>query len=133
VMKNTHIQKYQSLKKVDGFYRAEIRLGKLDLAYQLKLAELRGNEASFLIKKDSSIFNKLEVGKVLKMKYWTCGKTKTVKFTQAKVKNIVKHNQKLITGNYLVRLSISTFKGVADNLKNAVDQQKIQEQLHVVN
>jgi hypothetical protein len=107
VMKNTHIQKYQSLKKVDGFYRAEIRLGKLDLAYQLKLAELRGNEASFLIKKDSSIFNKLEVGKVLKMKYWTCGKTKTVKFMQAKVKNIVQHNQKLINGNYLVHLSLS--------------------------
>lgn len=132
-MKNTHIKKYQSLKKVDGFYRAEIRLGKLDLAYQLKLEELRGNEASFLIKKDSSIFNKLEVGQALKMKYWTCGKTKTVKFTEAKVKNIVKHDQKLINDNYLVHLSISTLRGANDNFKNPIDQQKIQEQLHVVN
>ena len=132
-MKNTNVKKYQSLKKVDGFYRAEIWLDKLDPAYQLKLAELRGNEASFLIKKDSSIFNKLVIGKALEMKYWTCGKTKTVKFTEAKVKNIVKHNQKLINDNYLVHLSISTLRGVNDNFKNPMDQQKIQEQLHGVN
>jgi hypothetical protein len=49
-MRNTFERKYKSLKKADDFYRAEIKLSKFDLIYQLKLRELNGNEACFLIK-----------------------------------------------------------------------------------
>jgi hypothetical protein len=106
-MRNTHGKKYQSLKKADDFYRAEIRLSKFDLVYLLKLRKLSGNEACFLIKQDSVIFNKLEVGKALEMKYWIAGKTKIVKFLKAKVKNNTKQNQELLNNHYLVYLRIS--------------------------
>lgn len=106
-MQNTLKKKYHSLKEADDFYRAEINLSKVDLIYQLKLRELNGNEACFLIKEDSSIFNKLEVGDELEMKYWIAGKTKTQKFTKAKVKNITEYNEGLLNGQYLVHLSIS--------------------------
>jgi hypothetical protein len=105
VLRNTHEKKYQSLKKVDDFYRAEITLGKFDLVYQLKLRDLNGSVACFLIKQDSAIFNKLKVGKVLEMKYWTAGKIKIIKFVKAKVTNITKQNQELLNGHYLVDLS----------------------------
>jgi cell division septation protein DedD len=107
IVQNTLKKKYHSLKKADDYYRAEIKLSESDLSYQLKLKELNGNEVCFLIKEDSSIFNKLEVGNVLEMKYWIAGKTKTQKFTKAKVKNITEHNQGLLNGQYLVYLSIS--------------------------
>jgi hypothetical protein len=59
-----------------------------------------------MIKKDSSIFNRLKVGKVLEMKCWTAGKINTIKFVTAKIKNITKQNQELLNGYYLVYLSI---------------------------
>ena len=105
-MRNEFERNYRSLKKTDDFHRAEIKLNKLELPYQLKLNALNANEACFLIKDDSTLFNKLEVGNVLEMKYWTAGKTKTIKFLQAKVKNITKRNQRQINGHYLVQLSI---------------------------
>ena len=79
-MKNEFERNYRSLKKTDYFHRAEIKLNKFKLPYQLKLKALYANEACFLIKDDSTLFNKLEVGNVLGMKYWTAGKTKTIKF-----------------------------------------------------
>ena len=69
-MRNEFERNYRSLKKTDDFHRAEIKLNKLELPYQLKLNALNANEACFLIKDDSTLFNKLEVGNVLEMKYY---------------------------------------------------------------
>ena len=125
MLRNTHEKKYQSLKKVDDFYRAEIKLGKFDLVYQLKLKELNGSEACFLIKQDSAIFIKLKVGNVLEMKYWTGGKTKIIKFVKAKVKDITKQNQELLNGHYLVYLSIPPVRGLAYDRRNSLDQRRM--------
>lgn len=105
-MKNTLRRNYRSLKKVDDFYRAEIRLNKYDFFYLVKLKQLNGNEACFFIRQDSVIFNKLKAGKALEIKYWTNGTTKTEKFIKTKVKNIEKQNQELLNGHYLIYISI---------------------------
>lgn len=106
MIKNTLRRNYRSLKKADDFYRAEIKLNRNDFFYLVKLKKLNGNEASFFVKQDSVIFNKIETGKVLKMKYWTSGATRTVKSIKGKVKKIEKQNQELLSGNYLVYISI---------------------------
>ena len=105
-MKNTFEKNYRTLKKADDFYRAEIKLNKYNFLYLVKLKKFTGNEACFFIKQDSLIFNKLEAGKVLEMKYWTRETIKTKEFIKAKVKNIEKRNQELINGYYLIYLSI---------------------------
>ena len=133
MLRKTHEKKYQSLKKADDFYRAEIKLGKFDLVYQLKLRDLNGSVACFLIKQDSAIFNKLKVGKVLEMKYWSGGKTKIIKFVKAKVKNITKQNQELLNGHYLVYLSIPERLRSGYDRRNCIDQRRKQEQLYAQN
>ena len=121
-MKNTLKRDYRSLKKADDFYRAEIKMSKFDIVYLLKLKKLNRNEACFLIKRDSVIFNNLRAGKVLEMKYWTSGKTKIVKFKKVKVKNIEKQNQELLNGHYLVYLSIPTERGLGYDRVSSIDQ-----------
>jgi hypothetical protein len=106
IMKNTLKQDYRSLKKADGFYRAELKPNGYDLYYLVKLRKLKGNGVGFFIKQDSVIFNKLEAGKVLEMKYWTSRTTKTVKSIKVKVKNIGKQNRELLNGHYLVCISV---------------------------
>jgi hypothetical protein len=132
-MNNTFEKKYQTLKKADDFYRAEIKLSKFDLIYQLKLRELNGNEACFLIKKDSAIFNKLKVGKVLEMKYWTAGKINTIKFVTAKIENITKQNQELFNSHYLVYLSIPKRRRSGYDRRSSLDQRSTQDQPYTLN
>lgn len=103
---NTCEKKYHSLKKEDNFYRAEIKLGEFDLIYQIRLNDINGDEACFFVKQDSFIFNKLKAGKLLEMSYWIGGNVKATKFVKARVKNIIKQNQEIPNGRYLVQLSI---------------------------
>ncbi len=132
-MRNTLERNYHSLKKADDFYRVEIKLSKFDFIYQFKLRELNGNEACFLIKEDSAIFNKLKVGNVLEMKYWTAGKTKTIKFAKAKIKNITKHNQEPLNGHYLVYLSIPKGYDQAMTEEAVWSQRSKQDQPYTLN
>lgn len=133
IMRNTLERNYHSLKKADDFYRVEIKLSKFDFIYQFKLRELNGNEACFLIKEDSAIFNKLKVGNVLEMKYWTAGKTKTIKFAKAKVKNITKQNQEPLNGHYLVYLSIPARLRSDYERRSSLDQISKQYQPYTLN
>ena len=106
IIKNTFGRNYRSLKKADNFYRAEIKLNRNDFSYLVKLKKLNKKKACFFIKQDSSIFNKIKIGKVLKMKCWTSGATRIVKSINGKVTNIEKQNQELLNGHYLVHISI---------------------------
>lgn len=94
----------------DNFYRAEFKLNRYDSFYLVKLSKLNENEACFLINQDSVLFNKLEVGKALEMKYWTSGTTKNTKHIKTKVKNIKKQNKELLNGHYLIYISITRSK-----------------------
>jgi tetratricopeptide (TPR) repeat protein len=119
-------------KNGDNFYIAEIELSKIDLIYQLRLRGLNGNKASFFIKEDSSIFNKLKVGNILEMKYWISGKTKTTKFAKAKVKNITKRNQEPFKDHHLVFLSLSERRRSRYSSRSSLDQRSKQHQLDTI-
>lgn len=106
IIRNTFGRNYRSLKKADNFYRAEIKLKGYDFCYLVKLRKLNGNEACFFINQDSLIFDKIKTGKVLKMKYWTSGATRTEKSILGKVKNIEKQNLELVKSHYLVYIHI---------------------------
>ncbi len=105
MMKNTLKQNFRSLQKADYFTRAELKPNGCDLYYLVKLRKLKGKEVGFFIKQDSVIFNKLEAGKVLEIKYWTSRATKTVKSIKVKVKNIKKQNRELLNRHYWVCIS----------------------------
>ena len=106
IMKNTHKQNFRSLEKADDFTRAELKPNGYDLYYLVKLRKLKGKGVGFFIKQDSVIFNKLEAGKILEMKYWTRRAKKPVKSIKVKVKNIKKQNRELLNGHYWVCISV---------------------------
>jgi Flp pilus assembly protein TadD len=137
MIKNSHLdnlfeKKCLSRKDGDNFCIAEIDLSKTDLIYQLRLRGLNGNKASFLIKEDSSIFEKLKVGNILEMKYWISGKTKTTKFTRAKVKSITKRNQEPFKDHHLVVLSLSERRRSRYRRRSSLDQRSKQYQLDTI-
>ena len=104
-MKNTLKQNFRSLEKEDHFTRAELKPNGYNLYYLVKLRKLKGKEVGFFIKQDSVIFNMLEAGKVLEMKYWTSRATDTVKSIKVKVNNINKHNLERLNNHYWVCIS----------------------------
>ena len=122
IINNTLGKNYQSLKKEDNFYRAEIKLSEIDLIYQTRLNDIGGDEACFFIKPDSFIFDKLKAGKVLEMCYWTGGNTSATKCVTARVKNIVKQNKEILNCRYLVQLSIPKNEQPPYCQKNSLDQ-----------
>ena len=67
------------------------------------------------------------------MKYWTAGKTKTIKFAKAKVKNITKQNQEPLDGHYLVYLSIPARLRSDYDRRNSLDQISKQYQPYTLN
>jgi hypothetical protein len=119
---NTREKKYHSLKKKDNFCRAEIKLGEFDPIYQIRLNDINGDEACFFVKQDSFIFDKLKAGKVLEMSYWTGENVKATKFVKARVKNIIKQNQEIPNGRYLVQLSIPKREQPQYCQKSSLDQ-----------
>lgn len=136
MLKNTIIndtlgKKYQSLKKEDNFCRAEIKLSEFDLIYQIRLNYISGDEASFFIKQDSLIFNQLKAGKVLEMIYWIGGNTKATKFVKARVKNIIKQNQEILNGRYLVQLSIPKRRQLEHSQRSILNQRGVLDQLYM--
>ena len=128
---NTLGKNYQSLKKEDNFYRAEIKLGEFDLIYQIRLNYISGDEACFLINQDSVIFDKLKAGKVLEMGYWTGRNTKATKFVKARVRNIIKQNQEIPNGRYFVQLSIPKRRQLEHGQRNILNQKGMLEQSYI--
>jgi hypothetical protein len=122
IVNHTREKKYHSLKKKDNFCRAEIKLGEFDLIYQIRLNDMSGDEASFFIKQDSFIFDKLKAGKILEMNHWTGENAKATKFIKAIVKNIIEQNQEIPNGRYLVQLIIPKIEKPQYRQKSGLDQ-----------
>jgi hypothetical protein len=131
IINNTPGKNYKSLKKEDNFYRAEIKLSEFYLIYQIRLNYISGDEACFFIKQDSVIFDKLKAGKVLEMSYWNGRNTKATKFVKARVRNIIKQNQEILNGRYLVQLSIPKRRQLEHSQRNILNQGGMLDQSYI--
>ena len=104
--------KYQNLRKSDSHLRAEIKISSDDIGYQFKLREIDDHHGCFFVSENSSVLKILDIGSVLDMKYWTASKTRTVKYVQAEIKDIIRQNQEPFKGHYRVGLTILKNKGL---------------------
>ena len=112
ITSNRFENKYRHLRKTDSHLRAEIKISRNDLGYQFKLQEIDEHYGCFFISKNSAVFNILNVGRVLDMKYWTAEKNRLVKYVSAQIKDITRQNQEPFKGHYKVGLSILQTKGL---------------------
>ena len=131
IINSTLGKNYQSLKKEDNFYRAEIKLSEFDLIYQIRLNYISEDEVCFFIKQDSVIFDKLKTGNVLEMSYWTGRNTKATKFVKARVRNIIKQNQEILNGGYFVQLSIPKRRQLEHSQRSILNQRGIIDQSYI--
>ena len=98
--------KYQHLRKIDSYLRAEIKISRDGLGYQFKLREIDENQGCFFVSENSAVLKILDIGSVLDMKYWTADKTRTVKYVTAQINGIAKRSDAPFKGHYKVGLSI---------------------------
>ena len=86
-------------------YSAEIRLVGVPV-HEVKLKDLSSKGASILFKDNSSLFNHLQVGQDLSVKYFFEDRSKSSEIFQAKVKHITEVKEGRFKGYYLAGLSI---------------------------
>jgi hypothetical protein len=86
-------------------YTAEIRLVGVPV-HEVKLKDLSSKGASTLFQHDSSLFNHLQIGQDLLVKYFLEDRSKPSEMLQVKVKHVAEVKEGRFKGYYSAGLSI---------------------------
>ena len=105
IMQMTEDRRSESRQVAKDCYSAEIRLVGVPV-HEVKLKDLSSKGASILFKDNSSLFNHLQIGKDLTVKYFLEDRSKPSEMFQAKVKHITEVKEGRFKGYYLAGLSI---------------------------
>jgi hypothetical protein len=89
---------------LDNYYSVQFSLNDMGPIYLFKLRNISLSEPCILVKEDSSVFEQLEVGDILDMKFNPMGLSVPNKLLKTKI--ISKNSHNLFTGHSLVGLSI---------------------------
>ena len=89
---------------LDNYYSVQFSLNDMGPIYLFKLRNISLSEPCILVKEDSSVFEQLEVGDILNMKFNPMELSVPNKLLKTKI--ISKNSHNLFTGHTLVGLSI---------------------------
>ena len=89
---------------LDNYYSVQFSLNDMGPIYLFKLRNISLSEPCILVKEDSSVFEQLEVGDILDMKFNPMELSVPNKLLKTKI--ISKNSHNLFTGHTLVGLSI---------------------------
>ena len=89
---------------LDNYYSVQFSLNDMGPIYLFKLRNISLSEPFILVKEDSSVFEQLEVGDILNMKFNPMELSVPNKLLKTKI--ISKNSHNLFTGHTLVGLSI---------------------------
>ena len=89
---------------LDNYYSVQFSLNDMGPIYLFKLRNISLSEPCILVKEDSSVFEQLEVGDILNMKFNPMELSVPNKLLKTKI--ISKNSHNLFTGHSLVGLSI---------------------------
>lgn len=91
---------------VDRFYSVEVSVGGLETAYQFKIRDLSQGGIGILIREDSELIEHIQVGSVIRMKYYPVESKAPVEMLDTEVKHITKNGASTIKGHVTVGLAI---------------------------
>ncbi len=94
------------LTKRERYYSVEFTVDELVPLYHFKLWNSQTMDLFVLVKEDSEILNRLEVGRVLKMKYYNDDISYPPEYRTTQINNITKDKDGRFSGHCLVGLSI---------------------------
>jgi hypothetical protein len=94
----------------EKYHSAEFRVNKTESLYQSKIWNISSKGMCLLVKEDSDVLSKLEVGQVLDMKYYPEDSTQSPVILKTQIRHISLENQGRFKHHYLIGLVILSEK-----------------------
>lgn len=91
---------------IDRYYSVEFSISECAYVYQFKIWDISPKGICVLVKEDSDLLNHLQVGDVLRLKYYTADASKSIEHLKTEIRHITRDEQGRFKGLYLVGLSI---------------------------
>lgn len=102
---NNRIEKREVIKE---YYSVEIQIEDSNQVNQFVIYDMSSSGLCLLIREDSHILKKLEVGKKYKMKYYPVNLLGNVEYIDTRIRHITKSKNHSLSGHYMVGLSLET-------------------------
>jgi len=104
---NTPVErKSEHRTQVHQYYSVEFSIHGLDIPYQFKIWNMPSTPMCVLVREDSAILPRLNVGDTLNMKYYSTDSVYPSDYLQTAIIHVTKNDQGRFKGHYLVGLEI---------------------------
>jgi len=92
--------------KIDQYRSVEFSVDGLDFVYQFKIWNIASSSMCLLIKENSDILPRLNVGDTLNMRYYSDDSSLPLGVLATQIRHITKNDEGRLKGHYLVGLEI---------------------------
>ncbi|MBW1923357.1 MAG: hypothetical protein JRF59_13285 [Deltaproteobacteria bacterium] len=100
-------------RPADRYHSVELCVNGLSLPYQFKLWNIASRSLCVMVREDSDILERIRVGDILNMKYYTGEASCPVEQRATEIRHITKDEEGRFKGHYLVGLAILSEDGGA--------------------
>ncbi len=91
---------------VDQYYSVDFSVGNESLLYQFKIWDLSSKGMCLLIKEDSAAMNHINIGDIIKMKYYKADSSNPGNYLKTKIIHISKDEEGRFKGHHIVGIQI---------------------------
>jgi hypothetical protein len=103
---NTTERRSEPRTIMDQFYSVEFSISDIPSLYQFKIWDISTKGMCLLVKEGSEILEKIKVGDVVEMRYYTAEASKPTEYLETEIKHITKDDKGRFKGHYLVGISL---------------------------
>ncbi len=104
-------KRHEHRTEVDKYYSVEVSISDAGLSYQFKIWNLSSRGMCIVVKEDSDLLKHLEVGNILKMKYYPTDSPYPAEHLKTQIKHITKDKEGRFRNHVLVGLFILEKQG----------------------
>jgi hypothetical protein len=109
---NTEERRSETRKEIEKYHSAEFRIHETGCLYQSKIWNISSKGMCLIVKENSEIISKLEIGKVLDMKYYPDDLSQKPAILKTQIIHITLENQGRFKNHYLMGLVILSENGL---------------------
>lgn len=91
---------------LDKFHSVEFCVNGIEFSYQFRIWNIVPKSMCVLIREDSDILDRINVGDVLTMKYYGADSMGSPQYLETEIKHVTKDDNGRFRGHYLVGLAI---------------------------
>ncbi len=101
-----HLRRSEKRDIINEFYSVEVTFDDITLASQYLIYDISSNGLCLLVKEDSALLKKIQVGGIYKMKYYPLNLLENVQYFETEIRHITRSESKKYDGHFLVGLSV---------------------------